>query len=249
VTLTIVWPGAGTEKKARRLSPGRRRSRISVALLLLSPGLRHRRLLRVCIVKIDRCEAVRPPADVVHRRAGVSDSQPDVVRGSAPGLEFLRQPPRSTARLDKAASAAAGFFRTPSGRPEPYVNSRALFDGDGVKPTSTSADADAQRNRCNPCTRACGSMRDSRTLRADQPHLPAATAARSRLPGRMRPFANLGNLMDVSRRVDHQTRDTALQARPWPIPGGGHDLHAVLEGLQRHRLESRPKPEWSKDRS
>ena len=115
---------------------------------------------------------------------------------------------------------------------------RRVFDGEGVK-----ADVDfgptlmLNRNRCILCTRCVRFMRDvdgdAQINIIDRGY--GSEIATFQEEGVHSLLS--GNLMDVCPVGAITTRDYRFKSRPWDNPQRRrHDLHAVLEGLQHHRV-------------
>ena len=140
---------------------------------------------------------------------------------------------------DKGGECPLQDFSYQFGRDESRMEfPRRTFDGEGVK-----ADVDfgptlmLNRNRCILCTRCVRFMRevdgDAQIGIVNRGYgSEIATFEEQGVHSLLS-----GNLMDVCPVGAITTRDYRFKSRPWDNPERGrHDLHALREGLQHHRL-------------
>ena len=192
--------------------------------------------------KSRKWRSFRPPA---RRSAWMAWSSsrdaPDVVAARAGVFEFLLiNHPLDCPVCDKGGECPLQDFSYSFGPNESRMEfPRRTFDGEGVK-----ADVDfgptlmLNRNRCILCTRCVRFMREVDT---DAQISIVARGGDSQIATFNEQGVHSlisGNLMDVCPVGAITTRDYRFKSRPWDNPDAvGHDLHAVLEGLQHDRLD------------
>ena len=242
VTLTIDGRQV-TVEKGKTVLAGRHRARHLGPLLLLSPRPRRRRLLpRLHRQDREDAEAADVVLDDVHRRhGGARRTRPEVEAARASVFEFLLiNHPLDCPVCDKGGECPLQDFSYTFGPERSRMEfPRRVFDGEGVK-----ADVDfgptlmLNRNRCILCTRCVRFMREIdgdaqigivdrgygseiATFEEAGRHLAALGQPDGRVPGRR----------------DHHARLPLQVAAVGQPARRGHDLHALLEGLQHDGVD------------
>ena len=244
VTLTIDGR-AVTVEKGKTVLQAAIESGVSVPYYCYHPGIGIDGSCRVCVVKIEKmpklqtsCSTICADGMVVHTRT------PDVIEARAGVFEFLLiNHPLDCPVCDKGGECPLQDFSYTFGPDQSRMDlPRRTFDGEGVK-----ADVDfgptlmLNRNRCILCTRCVRFMRDvegdAQINIIDRGY--GSEIATFREEGVHSLIS--GNLMDVCPVGAITTKDYRFKSRPWDNPASrGHDLHAVLEGLQHHGLVEGP---------
>ena len=182
--------------------------------------------------------------DVRHRRHGGHTQTPDVVEAREGVFEFLLlNHPLDCPVCDKGGECPLQDFSFTFGPASSRTEfPRRVFDGEGVK-----ADVDfgptlmLNRNRCILCTRCERFMRE---VDGDAQINIIDRGYGSQIATFMEEGVHSlisGNLMDVCPVGAITTKDYRFKcAAVGQSAGDRHDLHALLEGLQYHRLAPRP---------
>ena len=214
---------------------------ISVPYYCYHPGIGIDGSCRVCVVKIEKMPKLQTSCSTVCTEGMVvSTRTPDVVEARMGVFEFLLiNHPLDCPVCDKGGECPLQDFSYTFGPDQSRMEfPRRVFDGDGVR-----GDVDfgptlmLNRQRCILCTRCVRFMRD---IDGDAQINIIDRGLRQRdrdVPGRRRAFAHLGQPDGrLPGRCDHHPR-LSLQVAPLGQPERRrHDLHAVRERLQRHRL-------------
>ena len=253
VTLTIDGRPV-TVEKGRTVLQAAIESGIKVPYYCYHPGLGIDGSCRVCIVKIEKmpklqtsCSTAAADGMVVHTQT------PDVVEARASVFEFLLiNHPLDCPVCDKGGECPLQDFSYSYGPNESRMEfPRRVFDGEGVR-----ADVDfgptlmLNRNRCILCTRCVRFMREIDTDRADQHHRPRLRQRDRDVPRGGRALAALGQPHGrLPGRRDHDAGLPVQVAAVGQPGGGGHDLHALREGLQHDARGSRPSRSGRRARS
>ena len=205
------------------------------------PGLGIDGSCRVCIVKIEKMPKLQTSCSTTGTDGMVVHTQtPDVVEARAGVFEFLLlNHPLDCPVCDKGGECPLQDFSYSFGPDASRMEfPRRVFDGEGVK-----ADVDfgptlmLNRNRCILCTRCVRFMRE---VDGD-----AQIGVIDRGYGsEIATFQRRGRALDPLGQPDgrlpgrrHHDAGLPLQVAAVGQPEcGGHDLHAVREGLQHHRV-------------
>ena len=197
---------------------------------------------RVCIVKIEKMPKLQTSCSTpVADGMVVSTQTPDVVEARASVFEFLLiNHPLDCPVCDKGGECPLQDFSYSFGPNESRMEfSRRVFDGEGCAGRRRlRSDADAQPQPLHPLHALRAVHARDRRRRADQ-HRRSRLRQRDRhVPRRGRALAALGQPDGrLPGRRDHDAR-LPVQVAALGQPGGGrHDLHALREGLQHHRLD------------
>ena len=241
VTLTIDGQPV-TVEKGKTVLQAAIESGISVPYYCYHPGIGIDGSCRVCIVKIEKMPKLQTSCSTVCTEGMVvSTRTPEVVAARAGVFEFLLvNHPLDCPVCDKGGECPLQDFSYTFGPDQSRMEfPRRVFDGDGVK-----ADVDfgptlmLNRNRCILCTRCVRFMRDidgdAQINIIDRGY--GSEIATFQEEGVHSLIS--GNLMDVCPVGAITTRDYRFKSRPWDNPQRRrHHLHAVREGLQRHRVD------------
>ena len=184
----------------------------------------------------------------------VDTRSPEVAKARAVGVRVpAASTTRSTARsATRAASARCRTSPTTFGPAASRMDfPRRVFDGEGVK-----GDVDfgptllLNRNRCILCTRCVRFMKRGGRRRPDLHPGPRQRQPDRDVPGGRRPLAH--QRQPDGRLPGGRDHDAGLPVQVAAVGqpgGGGHDLHAVLEGLQHHRRGCAPSPSGRRGRA
>ena len=241
VTLTIDGRDV-TVEKGKTVLQAAIENGISVPYYCYHPGIGIDGSCRVCIVKIEKMPKLQTSCSTVCDRGhGRRHAQPEVVAARAGVFEFLLvNHPLDCPVCDKGGECPLQDFPYTFGPDQSRMEfPRRVFDGEGVK-----ADVDfgptlmLNRQRCIMCTRCVRFMQDvdgdAQIDVIDRGY--GSEIATFRDEGVHSLIS--GNLMDVCPVGAITTRDYRFKSRPVGQPERRrHDLHAVLEGLQHHRVD------------
>ena len=214
---------------------------IQVPYYCYHPGLGIDASCRVCLVKIEKMPKLQTSCSTPVAEGMVVHTQdPEAVDGRKGVFEFLLiNHPLDCPVCDKGGECPLQDFSYAFGNDESRMDfPRRTFDGEGVK-----ADVDfgptlmLNRNRCILCTRC------SRFMAEVDGDAQIGTINR----GNGSEIATFneqgvhsllsGNLMDVCPVGAITTKQYRFRSRPVGQPARGrHHVHAVLEGLQHHRV-------------
>ena len=241
VTLTIDGRQV-TVEKGKTVLQAAIESGISVPYYCYHPGISIDGSCRVCIVKIEKMPKLQTSCSTICAEGMVvSTRTQEVVEARAGVFEFLLvNHPLDCPVCDKGGECPLQDFSYQFGPDQSRMEfPRREFDGNGVK-----ADVDfgptlmLNRNRCILCTRCVRFMRD---IDGDAQINIIDRGNGSQIATFQEEGVHSllsGNLMDVCPVGAITTRDYRFKSRPWDNPlRRRHDLHAVREGLQRHRVD------------
>ena len=241
VTLTIDGRPV-TVEKGKTVLQAAIESGIKIPYYCYHPGLGIDGSCRVCIVKIEKMPKLQTSCSTpVAEGMVVSTQTPDVVEARASVFEFLLiNHPLDCPVCDKGGECPLQDFSYSFGPNESRMEfPRRVFDGEGVQRRRRfRPDADAQPQPLHPVHALRPVHARGRRRRADQHHRSRLRQRDRHVPGRRRALAALGQPDGrLPGRRDHDAR-LPLQVAPVGQPGRGrHDLHALREGLQHHRVD------------
>ena len=241
VTLTIDGRQV-TVEKGKTVLQAAIESGISVPYYCYHPGIGIDGSCRVCIVKIEKMPKLQTSCSTACAEGMVvSTRTPDVVEARAGVFEFLLvNHPLDCPVCDKGGECPLQDFSYQFGPDQSRMDfPRRVFDGEGVQGRRRlRADADAEPQPLHPVHALRPVHARHRQRRADQHHRSRQRQRDRDVPGRGRALAALrqpdGRLPG---RRDHDARLPLQVAAVGQPVRGRHDLHAVREGLQHHRVD------------